>query len=260
MDFAYRGKKFTLTGASEEDHIVSVIRDTGAFYELDLLEYMQWAIAKREGKGRAGLVVDIGGNIGNHAVYIGTFIAKHIIVIEPNPESLVFLHENLKSNLEDYTLHECALGASPGFGRVHMPENAADNLGMATIVSDDKGLINIRTLDDLITEQSEEFKMTTPVTAMKIDVEGMEISVLKGARDVLQRDCPELFIEAGTPKHLSEIEALLDEFGYCKVATWAATPTHHFTTKRKATTRLSIFAYKVRRRLKHRLKWLVGRA
>jgi hypothetical protein len=45
-----------------------------------------------------------------------------------------------------------------------------------------------------------------------------------------------------------------------KVATWAATPTHHFTTRRNATTRLSIFAYKVRRRLNYRLKWLRGRA
>ena len=260
MDFVYCERDFTLVGASERDHIVSVIRNTGTFYELDLLEYMRWSIAKREGRGRAGLVLDVGANIGNHAVFIGTFIAKHVIAIEPNPESLVCLRENLECNLDDYTILDCALGASPGQGRVHMPENAADNLGMARIVSDDQGPIKIRTLDDLITEQRDVLGITTPVTGMKIDVEGMEIPVLKGARDVLQRDCPELFIEAATPKQLAEIEVFLDEFGYRKVATWAATPTHHFTTKRNAITRLSIIAYKVKRRVKYRLKRLSGRA
>lgn len=260
MDFVYCERDFTLVGASERDHIVSVIRNTGTFYELDLLEYMRWSIAKREGRGRAGLVLDVGANIGNHAVFIGTFIAKHVIAIEPNPESLVCLRENLECNLDDYTIHDCALGASPGQGRVYMPENAADNLGMARIVSDDQGPIKIRTLDDLITEQRDVLGITTPVTGMKIDVEGMEIPVLKGARDVLQRDCPELFIEAATPKQLAEIEVFLDEFGYRKVATWAATPTHHFTTKRNAITRLSIIAYKVKRRVKYRLKRLSGRA
>ncbi len=260
MDFVYCGRNFTLVGASERDHIVSVIRNTEAFYELDLLEYMQWAIAKREGKRRAGLVLDVGANIGNHAVFIGTFIAKHVIAIEPNPESLVCLRENLECNLENYTIHDCALGASTGRGRVHMPENAADNLGMARIVEDDEGPINIRTLDDLIAEQNDVLGITTPVTGMKIDVEGMEIPVLKGARDMLQRDSPELFIEAATSKQLAEIEVFLDEFGYRKVATWAATPTHHFTTKRNVTTRLSILTYKVRRRLKYRIKWLSGRA
>jgi len=260
MDFVYCERDFTLVGASERDHIVSVIRNTGTFYELDLLEYMRWSIAKREGRGGAGLVLDVGANIGNHAVFIGTFIAKHVIAIEPNPESLVCLRENLECNLDDYTIHDCALGASPGQGRVHMPENAADNLGMARIVSDDQGPIKIRTLDDLITEQRDVLGITTPVIGMKIDVEGMEIPVLKGARDVLQRDCPELFIEAATPKQLAEIEVFLDDFGYRKVATWAATPTHHFTTKRNAITRLSIIAYKVKRRVKYRLKRLSGRA
>jgi len=260
MDFVYCERDFTLVGASERDHIVSVIRNTGTFYELDLLEYMRWSIAKREGRGSAGLVLDVGANIGNHAVFIGTFIAKHVIAIEPNPESLVCLRENLECNLDDYTIHDCALGASPGQGRVHMPENAADNLGMARIVSDDQGPIKIRTLDDLITEQRDVLGITTPVIGMKIDVEGMEIPVLKGARDVLQRDCPELFIEAATPKQLAEIEVFLDDFGYRKVATWAATPTHHFTTKRNAITRLSIIAYKVKRRVKYRLKRLSGRA
>jgi hypothetical protein len=33
---------------------------------------MQWVIAKREGKKGAGLVIDVGANIGNHAVFIGS--------------------------------------------------------------------------------------------------------------------------------------------------------------------------------------------
>tara|TARA_B100002051_G_C16727553_1_gene636216 strand:+ start:1013 stop:1795 length:783 start_codon:yes stop_codon:yes gene_type:complete len=260
MDFEYSGKRFRLIGASEEDHIVSVIRDSGSFYELDLLEYMRWVLKKREGGNPAKLVLDVGANIGNHAVFIGTFIAEHVLAIEPNPESVTQLRENLKNNLENYTIHDCALGESSGHGRVHMPENATNNLGMAKIVTEDGGPIRVRTLDELIIDRNENQEMVMPVSGMKIDVEGMELFVLKGACDTLQHDYPELFIEAATPSQLAEIKEFLGVFGYRKVATWAATPTHHFTTRKSNITRLSIFIYKLKRRVKYRLQRLTGRA
>ena len=260
MDFEYSGKCFRLTGASEDDHIVSVIRDSGSFYELDLLEYMQWVLKKREGGNLAKLVLDVGANIGNHSVFIGTFIAEHVLAIEPNPESVAQLQENLRNNLENYTIHDCALGESSGQGRVHMPENATNNLGMAKVVTEEGGPIRVRSLDELIIERNESQELIMPVSGMKIDVEGMELFVLKGAFNTLQNDHPELFIEAATPSQLAEIEEFLDVFGYRKVATWAATPTHHFTTRKSNITRLNIFIYKLKRRVKYRLQRLVGRA
>lgn len=260
MDFEYSGIRFRLVGASEKDHIVSIIRNSGSFYELDLLEYMQWALKKREGGKLAKLVLDVGANIGNHTVFIGTFITKHVLAIEPNPESVVKLRENLKNNLENYTIHDCALGESSGHGRVHMPENAKNNLGMAKIVTEDGGPIRVRTLDELIIERNENQGEGWPVSGMKIDVEGMELVVLKGASDTLQRDYPELFIEAGTHNQLTEIKDFLRVFGYYKVATWAATPTHHFTTRKSNITRLNVFIYKFKRTVKYRLQRLMGRA
>ena len=63
---------------------------------------------------------------------------------------------------------------------------------------------------------------------IKIDVEGMEVAVLKGALAVLQRAQPELLIEATTSEQLAAIEAIIRPLGYVRVAVYCDTPTYLF--------------------------------
>jgi hypothetical protein len=53
-----------------------------------------------------------------------------------------------------------------------------------------------------------------PVGLIKIDVEGHEMSVLRGAQSTISRWKPSLVLEANSDKHFIQLERWLDEIGY----------------------------------------------
>ena len=64
---------------------------------------------------------------------------------------------------------------------------------------------------------------------IKIDVEGMEPQVLKGAENTILEYKPHLFTEAATKEELQKIYNFLRPFGYRKLpGHWAETPVYHF--------------------------------
>jgi hypothetical protein len=68
-----------LEGHDSADKIAYVIRTQKTFWEIDQLEYI--AMVGPSG----GIYLDVGSNIGNHAVFFGRFCADHVVAIEPNP-------------------------------------------------------------------------------------------------------------------------------------------------------------------------------
>ncbi len=72
------------------------------------------------------------------------------------------------------------------------------------LAASDTGPIQVHTLDEVI---------TGPVHFVKIDVEGMEMEILKGARETLSHDRPLVMIEV-QDQHAEEFNALLRELGY----------------------------------------------
>jgi hypothetical protein len=52
------------------------------------------------------------------------------------------------------------------------------------------------------------------VSVVKLDAEGMELEILKGARNLLRRYQPALYIEAQTDEYRGEISEYLSSFGY----------------------------------------------
>jgi hypothetical protein len=81
MHFKYHGREIWLKGVDESDWIYTRIKQTGYFYEIDLLKYIWYANFGL----RKGLVLDIGANIGNHSVFFGTYVADKVVSFEPNP-------------------------------------------------------------------------------------------------------------------------------------------------------------------------------
>jgi hypothetical protein len=63
---------------------------------------------------------------------------------------------------------------------------------------------------------------------VKIDVEGMEVDVLKGANQVLTSDRPHVFAEASSRTHFHALRSYLRQFGYVPLSRWAVTPVYHF--------------------------------
>jgi len=163
---------------------------------------------------------------------MGAFLADHVIAIEPNSEAIHLLRRNLSANIDNFSIYDCALDEKDGLGKIVIPEKANNNLGMAQVVPDsNNGDIKTTTLDSIINFWQQEQDEPFNVSLIKIDVEGMELAVLKGATNTITQYWPHIFAEAATDKEFHKINDYLHGFGYKKLSRWAATPVYHFAHK-----------------------------
>lgn len=196
------------------DHIQKIIHGTKKFYEQSMLAEIGPLLPE------SPTVADVGANIGNHSLFFAKVIGAKVLAFEPNPEAFSILEANVALNqlTEEIDLHKIGVGSSAGRGEIN---NVSDvNLGMAKVVAAEEGAVEIQSLDDVLGSQH--------VDLIKIDVEGMECEVLKGARGVLERCKPLVIAEAATLEELSGIEDLLRPLGYRKVKRYNDTPTFLF--------------------------------
>jgi len=245
VEFYFRNKKIDIEGLSSDDHIYKKILENNAFYEIDLLEYIRNIMTYEN-----SVCIDVGGNIGNHSIFFGGYVANQVITIEPNTQVIHVLKKNLTKNKTNFSLYECAAGASDSFGQVIMPENYKSNIGMAKvkeIKTETEDSFQIKTLDSIFQEWLDKKpEFNGKLTFIKIDVEGMEMDVLRGANIILKKYKPDLFVEAATEKHFLKINNYLMGFGYSKLSKWADTPVYHFSCKPSIIMRYKIFLYKTK--------------
>ena len=109
--------------------------------------------------------------------------ADSVEIFEPNKKILPMLEHNI-SNLDNCTLHKTALGHKKGTVSMEYASHSGTNH-----VTDLHGDILLDTLD------SHQF---TEVDIIKIDVEGYEINVLKGAEQTIKTQKPILQIEGNS--------------------------------------------------------------
>ncbi len=230
MQFAYRSKIFDIEGVSNNDYLYQRIVRTGVFYEIDLLEYIYRLKPFLRVKNRKHVALDVGANIGNHAIFFGSFLAEHLIAIEPNPDVIPVLRRNLSKNVDDYTLYECAVGEKAGRGTLVAPE---DNIGAARVdLQNEEGNTEITTLDIVFSSWRQTQNDPIYLSLIKIDVEGMEAQVLKGAENTILEYRPHIFVEAATKEGFDGVCSYLCSLGYRKLpGRWAATPVYHFAYK-----------------------------
>src|SRR4026207_636611 len=81
-----------LEGHDSADKIAYVIRTQKTFWEIDQLEYI--AMVGPSG----GIYLDVGSNIGNHAVVFGLSCPAPVVAIEPTPRLHPILRRNIDAN------------------------------------------------------------------------------------------------------------------------------------------------------------------
>lgn len=168
---------------------------------------------------RGKVVYDIGANIGITTL----FFAKHtgdgglVVAFEPVPPTAKRLQENVHLNrLQNVRVYTLALGEAEGTAEICY---AAEAPGIATLRQDiaqgyrkeyrmQTFIVEVVPLDRLI-----ERELLPDPHFIKLDVEGYEYQVLLGARSVIERTRPALFMElhgssrqerAETWKHIYE--------------------------------------------------------
>lgn len=147
--------------------------------------------------GEPGVCLDIGANIGciSQALVAS---GETVIAYEPQPEVYKLLVENGTAASQvgagergKFTAYNCALGSASGetnMPKVHYSEKGnfgGLSCGSKSLLGDYTVPVNV--LDSLLD--------VGRVKLMKIDVEGWEIEVLRGARSTIMRDRPIMYIE-----------------------------------------------------------------
>jgi FkbM family methyltransferase len=149
-------------------------------------------------------VIDAGANIGALTLAFSRLVGEGGSVLAFEPQRLMYyvLCANLAINaIENVAAAQVALGAAPGFIRVPVLRPREHlNFGGLTIGGEFGETARVRTIDSMPVKN---------LRLIKIDVEGAELEVIKGAEQTIRRLRPFLLVENDrADKSAALIEAL----------------------------------------------------
>ena len=189
-------------------------------------EYSEGEIALWSQFLRPGMtVIDVGANIGAHTIYLAKAVGQRGLVyaIEPQRQLYQMLLGNLALNEIANTSVFMGALADDSYGGVKQSAKTAGGIGTINVPPIDYGsagnfgaialgkrskrgeAVPVVTLDSLGLNE---------VSFIKIDVEGMERAVLRGASETLSRDRPILYVENDRAEHSRELISLILGAGY----------------------------------------------
>ncbi|AXX87334.1 methyltransferase, FkbM family [Malaciobacter marinus] len=158
------------------------------------------------------VVIEVGANIGAHTIALSKLVKQSGVVLAFEPQRVVFqtLCANLALNsITNVHTFQTALSNEQGY--VAMPDidySKQGNFGGVSVDGFKKGTpVRKEKLDDYKDKISR-------LKFLKIDVEGMEIEVLKGAKNIIQKFKPIIYVENDRQKHSKELIDLIKSYDY----------------------------------------------
>lgn len=189
---------------ARHDVIQRQILLTNDFYEIRLLKMAQAELDLGD-----ATILDCGANIGNHAVFFSTFLTSgRVEAFEFAPRIFDILTVN--AGLNDFTdiqPHKAALGID---GReLEVVRFGRHNLGGTMLRPKQSGAPRDRAT--WVSQSIDSFGFRN-VGFIKIDVEGLQLPVLKGAADLISEQRPAIWVEVNPGD--ADIAPLMKKFGY----------------------------------------------
>lgn len=189
-------KRGKVLSAFEGDAITQEIQKKGE-YDSNILN----SLADVLGDIKPETSLDIGANIGNHALVIADY-SRHLIAFEP----VDFIFQVLKVNVEQNNVKNAEI-VNVGLSdvdqemEIFIPDNA--NLGSSSleVMEGDGQRLKVRTLigDEYLAQ-----RQVNQVDFIKMDVEGHEVPALKGLKHTIQQHQPLLLLEYKNKKTIDE--------------------------------------------------------
>jgi FkbM family methyltransferase len=150
-----------------DEHLTPWIRSQGV-WEADVMKVLVRFLKP------GSLFVDVGANVGYHSLFAAQ-LGAHVVAVEPVPWTLELLRANVWRHSADVEVVEAA--ASDAAGTVRIAIDPAHRSGAQF---GDQGVeVRAAPLDELVPEGA--------VDVLKVDVEGAESLVFRGATAILER-------------------------------------------------------------------------
>jgi FkbM family methyltransferase len=163
--------------------------------------------------GQGDTVLDVGASFGIYTFELSRLVGQRgrVHAFEPDPLSIARL-ESLRHRLRNVTVHPVALSDRSGSGTLNVPVvrgRRVGTLASLTVPSWHDGLehiavaVDLRPLDALLPADG------PPVSFVKVDVEGHELAVLRGAAATL-RSLPAMLVEIEQRHQTTDIRATFE--------------------------------------------------
>ena len=158
-------------------------------------------------------MVDVGANVGLISK-VFSILYEEVFAFEPSPQNRACLSRNLNPEFNNVVVFPYALGSSETSSWI---DETLNNCGGDALVESDiiasgnvPGYkpVSVKTLDAILKEDQ--------FSALKIDVQGYEIDVLKGGDRSIQKNKPIILVETGGNNYDNsvEIDEYLFDLGY----------------------------------------------
>jgi len=198
-----KNAKFYVPNAPRDD--IQGTQLSARFYEEEILLKLDKYLNENS------VVLDIGANVGNHTVYWGKISkVNKIFAFEPVISTYCILEKNIEINNLSNKVKLFNIGLGDKKTRAKIDIFSIDNIGATSINEDVNGDIKICALDDIY-----EINNESRIDFIKIDVEGFEKYVLEGAKHILLKHSPIIFIESFPGKDTYDYTYnFLKEMGY----------------------------------------------
>jgi len=157
---------------------------------------------------KGSVVYDIGAHVGFYTLLASELVGLKgkVVAFEPLPRNLYYLKEHLRLNrCENVEVIEAAVTEQSGIAFFEEAKSSYEGHLSS------KGCIKVRTvnLDDLVLNGE-----IPPPDYMKIDVEGAELKVLKGAKSILYKYQPTIFLATHGVEVHQQCCGFLKSMGY----------------------------------------------
>lgn len=166
---------------------------------------------------RGGVLYDIGANVGAYSLIAGAE-GMRVIAFEPSPENYATLHRNIAANTltNAVTALPFALGSTVSVTAFDAGDTSSGSTHGFVQGSQERGApLPVFTLDACIRA----FGLPAP-TALKLDVDGGEGEVLRGATQTLQNKALTHLLVEVNEQTTKVVDALLTHAGFARQETY----------------------------------------
>ena len=172
---------------------------------------------------------DIGAHIGVYSFYLSRLLGKNgaVHAFEPNPANIERMTQirDANNDMDNMHIHQIALSDQKGEIEFMTNNNIESGRSSGGFISDadtiwnkavykHKGFVNTKSKTIQLDAIENELGIKRKPDIMKIDVEGAEYQVLKGAQETIEKYKPIIIMEVHSIKSMHDVIGFLNSHSY----------------------------------------------